>query len=75
MTVDTIIGIGMLIFLVMSVIIAFEMGNHARECENLEQQLKKERLEKQKYMAQAKVWHERYLSAVIGRNVEIDDIK
>lgn len=60
-------------FLVMSVMISFEMGNHARECENLTEQLKRERLEKLQAQAQAKVWHERYLSAVLGRRVEIDD--
>lgn len=72
MTADTIIGLCVIMFLVMGFILAFEMGNHSRECENLTDQLKRERLEKLQAQAQAKVWHERYLAAVLGRN-KIDD--
>jgi hypothetical protein len=67
MTADTMIGICLLIFLAMGVMISFEMGNHARECENLTEQLKKERQEKLQALAREKVWHERYLQAVLGR--------
>lgn len=67
MTADTMIGICLLIFLVMGVMISFEMGNHARECENLTEQLKKERQEKLQALTREKVWHDRYLQAVLGR--------